>query len=80
MKKNKHIPIDILVIGTIINSIVISLLIKLYQSSKLCDLDPECMDESGMLYMVYYVLLIVGTVILIFGVIKTIKAFLRKEK
>ena len=80
MKKNKHTPIAILVIGTIINSIVISLLIKLYQSSKLCDLDPECMDESGMLYMVYYVLLIVGTVILIFGVIKTIKAFLRKEK
>ena len=77
MKNNKFVSVSILILGLMIDGVVINLLIKLYQSSKLCALDPECMDESGMLYMIYYALLIIGTIVLILGIVRTIKSFIK---
>lgn len=72
----------ILVLGTIINSIVISSLIKLYQSSKLCDLDPECMDESGIGFInlgTFSDLIVWSVMSLAFGLVFIIGSALMKK-
>lgn len=69
----------VLSLGIILNGIIIYFLSDLYKSSRECSLSPNCMDESGLLYIFYYGLLFVTVPILSSGIIRTIRAFLKKN-
>ncbi len=78
-KQNKIVSFIILGFGVVIDVTTTILIVKQNESGRICDLTPGCMNETGMLYIIFGFFLVIGTIILLTGLVKVIKSYQAKK-